>query len=54
MTLLGIMGILGLVFLAVGFYAIFEVSKVLGLTLVILGVLDYVAFVLIEKKLKLL
>ncbi len=54
LTLLGIMGIAGLVLLAFGVYSIFELSKPLGLTLVILGILDYVAFVLIEKKLKLL
>jgi len=54
LTLLGIMGIAGLVLLAFGVYSIFEISKPLGLTLVILGILDYVTFVLIEKKLKLL
>ena len=54
LTLLGIMGITGLILLAFGVYSIFEISKPLGLTLVILGVLVYVAFVLIEKKLKLL
>jgi hypothetical protein len=54
MTLLGIMGIAGLILLVFGVYAIFEISRTLGLTLVILGVLVYVAFVLIEKKLKLL
>ena len=54
LILLGIMGIAGLVLLAFGVYSIFEISKPLGLTLVVLGVLVYVAFVLIEKKLKLL
>ena len=54
LILLGIMGIAGLILLAFGVYSIFEISKPLGLTLVILGVLVYVAFVLIEKKLKLL
>jgi len=54
MTLLGIMGIAGLILLAFGVYSIFEISKPLGLTLVILGVLVYVAFVLIERKLKLI
>jgi uncharacterized membrane protein HdeD (DUF308 family) len=54
MVLLGIMGIAGLILLAVGVYSIFEISKPLGLTLVILGILVYIAFVLIEKKLKLL
>ncbi|MGD0202532.1 MAG: hypothetical protein ABSC20_01330 [Candidatus Bathyarchaeia archaeon] len=54
LTLLGIMGIAGLILLAFGVYSIFEISKPLGLTLVVLGVLVYVIFVLIEKKLKLL
>ncbi|HYA77302.1 MAG TPA: hypothetical protein VEF91_01140 [Verrucomicrobiae bacterium] len=54
LTLLGVMGIGGLILLAFGVYSIFEISKLIGLTLVILGVLVYVAFVLIEKKLKLL
>ncbi len=54
LTLLGIMGITGLILLAFGVYSIFEISKPLGLTLVILGILVYVAFVLIERKLKLL
>ena len=54
MTLLGIMGIAGLILLAFGVYSIFEISKPLGLTLVVLGVLVYVAFVLIERKLKLI
>ena len=54
LTLLGIMGIIGLILLAFGVYAIFEISRPLGLTLVVLGVVVYIAFYLIEKKLKLL
>lgn len=54
MTLLGIIGILGLVLLAFGVYAIFEISLALGIALLVLGVLTYIAFVLIEKRLKLL
>ena len=54
MTLLGIIGILGLVMLAFGVYAIFEISLALGIALFVLGVLTYIAFVLIEKRLKLL
>jgi len=54
LTLLGVMGITGLILLAFGVYSIFEISKPLGLTLVVLGILVYVAFVLVEKKLKLL
>jgi len=54
LTLLGIMGIAGLILLAFGIYSIFEISRPLGLALVVLGILVYVAFVLIEKRLKLL
>ena len=54
LTLLGIMGIVGLILLAFGVYSIFEISKPLGITLVILGILVYIAFVIIEKKLKLI
>lgn len=54
MTLLGIMGITGLILLALGVFAIFEISKPIGIILLVIGVLDYVIFVLIEKKLKIL
>ena len=54
LLLLGIMGITGLILLAFGVYSLFEISKLLGITLLLLGVLVYIAFVLIEKKLKLL
>ena len=54
LTFLGIMGIAGLILLALGVFAIFEISKPIGIILLVIGVLDYVIFVLIEKKLKIL
>ena len=53
-TLLGVMGIVGLILLAFGVYSFFEISKLLGLTLVVIGILVYIEFVIIEKKLKLI
>jgi hypothetical protein len=54
MTLLGIMGILGLIFIVTGIYEAIAVSLPWGVALIVIGVLVYVAFVVIEKKLKLL
>jgi len=54
LILLGVMGILGLILIAFGVFAIFEISTLLGLILIALGILTYVAFVLIERKLELL
>jgi FtsH-binding integral membrane protein len=54
LILLGIMGITGLILIVFGIIAIFEISPRLGLILVVLGILTYVAFVLIEKKFKIL
>jgi hypothetical protein len=53
-TALALMGILGLVLLGLGVYAIFFVSTLLGVILLVLGVLTYILFVIIEKRLKLL
>ena len=53
-TVLAVMGILGLVLFGVGIYAIFFVSLLVGVILLVLGVLTYVLFVIIQKKLKLL
>ena len=53
-VLLGIMGIAGLILIVFGVFALFEVSKLLGSISLGLGALDYILFVLIEKKLKLL
>ena len=54
LILLAIMGIIGLILLASGVFAIFERSTLLGVILLVLGFLVYVAFILIERKLKLL
>ena len=53
-TFLAIMGIVGLILLAVGVYSIFELSILVGVTLLVLGFITYIVFVIIEKKLKLL
>ena len=54
LILLGIMGIVGLILLAFGIFSIFEISTLLGATLLVLGLLVYVVFIFIEKKLRLL
>ncbi|GEM_PF-925816 len=53
-TLLGILGILGLIFIISGVIAVFAVSLFLGVTLIVVGIISYVLFVFIEKKLKLI
>jgi hypothetical protein len=53
-TVLAIMGIFGLVLLGLGVYAIFFVSLLVGVILLVLGILTYVLFVIIQKRLKLL
>ena len=54
LTALAVMGIVGIVLFISGAYAIFEISLLLGLILLLLGILTYVGFVLIERRLKLL
>jgi hypothetical protein len=54
LILLGIVGILGLILLALGVVAIFERSTLLGVILLVLGFFDYFIFILVERKLKLL
>jgi len=54
LILLAAMGIIGLILIAFGVFSIFEISMLLGLVLLILGVAVYVIFILIEKKLELL
>ena len=54
LVFLGIMGIIGLIFLAFGVFSIFEISTRLGLILLILGLIMYFVFILLERKLKLL
>jgi hypothetical protein len=53
-TVLAVMGILGLVLFGLGVYTIFFVSVFVGVILLVLGVLTYVLFVIIQKRLKLL
>jgi hypothetical protein len=54
LMLLGIMGIGGLILLAFGVFSIFEISRLLGVISLVLGVFIYLVFILIERKLKLL
>jgi uncharacterized membrane protein HdeD (DUF308 family) len=54
MALLGIVCILGLIFIISGIYAIIAISLFLGVTLIVIGVITYVLFVVVEKRLKLL
>jgi len=44
----------GLILLAFGVFSIFEISILLGLISLVLGVFIYFIFILIERKLKLL
>jgi len=54
LILLAIMGIIGLILLASGVFAIFERSTLLGVVFLVLGFFVYFVFILIERKLKLL
>ena len=54
LILLGIMGIIGLILLAFGIFSIFEISTLLGSISLVLGMLTYLTFILIERKLKIL
>jgi len=54
LILLGIMGIIGLILLALGVVAIFEKSILFGVISLVLGFLVYIIFILIERKLRLL
>jgi len=54
LVLLGIMGIIGLILLALGIFLIVERYIVPGVISLVLGVVTYVIFILIERKLKLL
>lgn len=53
-TLLAVMGILGLIFVIMGVITIIAFSLFLGVALIITGMIIYVAFVVIEKKAKLI
>ena len=54
LILLGIMGIIGLILLALGVFLLVERYILPGVISLVLGVLTYVIFILIERKLKLL
>ena len=54
MTFLAIMGILGLILIVVGIASIFLVSQLVGVGLIIAGVIVYILFYVIEKRLKLI
>jgi uncharacterized membrane protein HdeD (DUF308 family) len=54
LILLGIMGIIGLILLVFGVFSIFEISTLLGLVSLVLGLLTYAMFILIERRLKLI
>lgn len=54
LILLGIMGIIGLILLALGVFLIYERSILLGVISLVVGILIYVIFIFIERKLKLL
>jgi uncharacterized membrane protein HdeD (DUF308 family) len=53
-TILGVLGILGLILIVAGIYALFALSTVLGVSLIFIGILTYVIFVVVEKRLKLI
>jgi hypothetical protein len=52
LTFLSIMGILGLILIVAGFAAAFLVSLFIGVGLILLGIIVYVIFYLMEKRLK--
>jgi Zn-dependent protease with chaperone function len=54
LILLGIMGIVGLILLAIGVVAILERAILLGVISLVLGFFVYFIFIFIERKLKLL
>lgn len=52
LNFLAILGILGLILIIAGIAAIFLVSAFIGVALILLGILVYVIFYLMEKRLK--
>jgi predicted membrane channel-forming protein YqfA (hemolysin III family) len=54
LNFLAIMGILGLILIVAGIAAVFLVSAFIGISLILLGILVYVIFYLMEKRLKVL
>jgi hypothetical protein len=54
MTFLAIMGILGLILIVAGIGSVFVVSFWVGLGLIIAGIVVYILFYVMEKRLKLI
>ena len=52
LTFLAFMGILGLILIVAGVAAVFLVSLIVGAGLIVLGIAVYVAFYVVEKRLK--
>lgn len=54
LTFLAFMGIVGLILIVVGLAAVFLVSPILGVGLIALGIVVYLAFYVVEKRLKII
>jgi predicted membrane channel-forming protein YqfA (hemolysin III family) len=52
LTFLAILGILGLILVVAGIAAVFLFSVFIGVALILLGIIVYVIFYLMEKRLK--
>lgn len=52
LTFLAVLGILGLILILAGIAAMFLVSLFVGVALILLGIIMYVMFYLMEKRLK--
>ena len=52
LNFLAVLGILGLILIVAGIAAIFLVSAFIGVSLILLGIIVYVIFYLMEKRLK--
>jgi len=54
LTFLAFMGIVGLILIVVGLATVFLVSPTLGTGLIVLGIVVYLAFYVVEKRLKII
>jgi predicted membrane channel-forming protein YqfA (hemolysin III family) len=52
LTFLAVLGILGLIFIISGIAAMFLISVFIGVALILLGIIVYVLFYIMEKRLK--
>jgi uncharacterized membrane protein HdeD (DUF308 family) len=52
LTFLAVLGIIGLILILAGIAAMFLVSLFIGVALILLGIIMYVMFYLMEKRLK--